>query len=55
MAWTALALLLASWAGIAIHDQIERRQGQATDASQVTPTSSVTSTQPQPHTRTRGS
>lgn len=56
MAWAALALLLASWAGIAIHDQAERQQTQAADGGQATTTTRfATGTQPQAHTRTRGS
>lgn len=55
MAWVALALLIASWAGIAIHDQAERRQAQIQNDSQTTVANSATSPQPRVHTRTRGS
>lgn len=55
MAWAALALLIASWAGIAIHDQAELRQAQAQNDGQTTTANSATSSQPRAHTRTRGS
>lgn len=55
MAWAALALLLASWAGVTIHDQAERRDVQAADAGQEPAGGAATSSQPRAHTRTRGS
>jgi hypothetical protein len=51
MAWAAVALLLASWAGIAIHDQADRQPDGQSAASDSTGTRS----QPQVQTRTRGS
>ena len=57
MAWAALALLLASWAGVAIQDQVERGRAQnvASIPSVTTNGSAGETIQPQVHTRTRGS
>lgn len=60
MAWAALALLLASWAGVAIHDQLGRReQGEQVafpqSLSDETSGNPAQAVQPKPHTRTRGS
>ena len=57
MAWAALALLLASWAGIAVQDQVERSRAQNAEAIPITTSNGPAGVtiQPQVHTRTRGS
>ena len=61
MAWAAVALLLASWAGVAVHDQIGKSQQTDTTGGSSTTTRSTTTrsgrvtAQPQVDTRTRGS
>jgi len=61
MTWAALALLLASWAGIATHDQVQRRQEEDSAPDAVTtqpspaPGGTIRTAPIQPQTRTRGS
>jgi hypothetical protein len=52
MVWAALALLIASWAGIAVQDQLERQRD---DAQSSMIGSAATSSNSQAQTRTRGS
>jgi hypothetical protein len=51
MAWAALALLLASWAGVAVHDQLERQR----DDAQSAVIDADATGRSQAQTRTRGS
>ena len=62
MAWASIAVLMAAWAGVAVHDRLNQQADAAPTTSQDqgrvrTNASSgrIIPVQPQPQTRTRGS